>query len=179
MPRQGPRLSSARRARRVFPRPEPETRPAPAYPDTRGSRARMPWRARAREIRPAGGIRSGACLAARPGPVGKPGPARTNPRRPGFSCCGVSARSGINPAWLQIHRVPGTGFEDHLQQRLGVQVIETDRLADPALHQDLGAEVVEMLLGRIRFGGGGAHHGDVMQALAVSVEPFLIYAGSL
>jgi len=75
--------------------------------------------------------------------------------------------------------VPGPGLEDHLQQGLGVEVVKADRLADPSLHQDLCAEVAEMLLGRVRLGRRRAHHGDVMQALAVSVEPFLIYARSL
>src|SRR5919112_6742932 len=35
----------------------------------------------------------------------------------------------------EVHRVARAGLDDHLQQRAGVQVVEVDRLPDPALHQ--------------------------------------------
>src|SRR4029077_6470897 len=48
-------------------------------------------------------------------------------------------RLRVDPAWLQIDRMPGARLHDHLEHRLGVQVVEADRLADPAFHHDLRA----------------------------------------
>src|SRR5216684_2781258 len=59
----------------------------------------------------------------------------------------LGASSGIDPAWLQINRMPGPRLHDHLEHRFGVEVIEPDRLADPPLHHDLGPQVGEVALG--------------------------------
>src|SRR5487761_66155 len=87
--------------------------------------------------------------------------------------------SGIHPAWLQIHGVPGARLHDHLEHRLRVEVVEADRLADSPLHHDLGPEVGEVTLGCVGLGRRRPHDGYVVKALAMGVEPFLIYAGSL
>src|SRR5438477_11691422 len=92
---------------------------------------------------------------------------------------GFSAGSGINPARLQIDGVARPRFHDHLEHGFGVEVVEADRLTDPALHHDLGPEVGEVAFGRVRFRRSRAHDRDVVKAFAVGVEPFLIYAGSL
>src|SRR5207245_5727817 len=90
----------------------------------------------------------------------------------------VSASSGIDPARLQIHGMPGARFHDHLEHRFGVKVVKPDRLADPPLHHDLGPEISEVAFGRVGHGRRGADHWTVVNAMAMAVAPVLKFVGS-
>ena len=92
---------------------------------------------------------------------------------------GVGHRYGYVQARLQVDSVARARLEDHLQHRLGVEVVELDRLADPAAHQHLGSELLEVRPRLVGLLVRGHHHGDVVQALAVLVEPLLVDARAL
>src|SRR5579864_1007808 len=79
----------------------------------------------------------------------------------------------------EVDRMPGAGLEDDLQRRLGVEVVELDRLADAAAHQHGGADVCELPLQLARLVEVVQHDGDVVQSLAALVEPFLVDARPL
>src|SRR6266550_1011314 len=54
---------------------------------------------------------------------------------------------------VEVDRVSGSRFEDDLHQRLRIEVVEVDRLADPALHENAGAERLEVAPRSVRFLG--------------------------
>ena len=84
--------------------------------------------------------------------------------------------SGIHPARLEVDCVARARLDDHLEQRLRVQVVELDRLADAAAHQHLGAEIGEVAAQVVGLLVGRAHAGDVMKPLASLLEPLLVDA---
>src|SRR5262249_12902762 len=76
-------------------------------------------------------------------------------------------RLRIRPEGLQVDGVAGPGLEDDLEKRFRIEVVEVDRLAQAAFHQDARPELLEMRPGHLRFLRCRPHHGNVVQPFAV------------
>src|SRR3954451_5220338 len=88
------------------------------------------------------------------------------------------SRSGrwVCPTRRQVYRMAAARFEDELEHRLGVEVVELDRLPDPAAHQDLCAAGFPFGLEGVGVRLRMHHAGDVLHTLAMLLQPLLVDA---
>src|SRR6478672_9623558 len=92
----------------------------------------------------------------------------------------LAAVSALTSGWRvdaaggQVDRMPAARLEDELEHRLGVQVVELDRVADTPAHQDPGSARLPGPLELVRVALRMHHAGDVLDALAVLSEPLLV-----
>ena len=77
-----------------------------------------------------------------------------------------SAAAGRRRLGVRSIACPLPGLEDELEHRLGVEVVELDRLADPAAHQHLGAARLEVALR-----SSGLPRECIMQAMCWTPSP--------
>src|SRR5450759_2112765 len=76
----------------------------------------------------------------------------------------------VDTAGREIDRVPAARLEDELEHGLGVEVVELDRLPDPATHEDLGAARLPVLLEGVRITLRMHHAGDVLDLSLIHIS---------
>src|SRR5439155_4909990 len=91
----------------------------------------------------------------------------------------AALRRRVDAAGGKVDGMSAPGFEDELQHRLGVEVVELDGFADAAAHQNLDAPLCPAFLERVGVLLAVHHAGDVLDTLSVLVEPFLVDAVAL